>query len=160
MPFLTSSNPALCKRSNKDILRISGSISTLTAHTCQKQTEQAWDGYVGCLRAHWPWEKKATNYDGEVLAVCEATTLLLVAGLGPAKVVFFIDSQAAILALSSNTPTDFLNTIQCRTKIVELISYGWTVALQYVPSYVGIPGNERADQKAKQGVKSSEPESA
>ncbi|GFX84888.1 reverse transcriptase [Trichonephila clavipes] len=46
---------------------------------------------------------------------------LLSAGLAPAKVVFFIDSQAAILALSSNTPTDCLNTIQCRTNIEELI---------------------------------------
>ncbi|GFW61967.1 hypothetical protein TNCV_4669921 [Trichonephila clavipes] len=35
--------------------------------------------------------KNATNYDGEILAVCEATTHLLPAGLAPAKVVFFID---------------------------------------------------------------------
>ncbi|PRD30466.1 UNVERIFIED_CONTAM: hypothetical protein NCL1_26341 [Trichonephila clavipes] len=67
--------------------------------------------------------KNATNYDAEVLAVCEATTHLLSACLAPAKVVF-IDSHAAIIALSSNTPTDCLNTIQCRTKIAELNSYG------------------------------------
>ncbi|GFS84967.1 hypothetical protein TNCV_1305781 [Trichonephila clavipes] len=36
--------------------QISGFISTLTAHTCQKQTEPARDGSVGCLRAHWPWK--------------------------------------------------------------------------------------------------------
>ncbi|GFX40606.1 reverse transcriptase [Trichonephila clavipes] len=91
--------------------------------------------------------KNATNYDGEILSVCKATMQLLAAGLAPAKVVFFIESEAAILALSSNTPTHCLNTIQCQTKIVELISYGWTVALQWVPSHVGIPGNEKADQK-------------
>ncbi|GFY16507.1 reverse transcriptase [Trichonephila clavipes] len=98
----------------------------------------------------------ATNYDGEVSAVSEATTQLLAAGLDPAKVIFFSNSQAAILALSSNIPIDCLNTIQCRTKIAELISYGWTVALQRVPSHVGIQGNENADQKAKQGVESSQ----
>ncbi|GFV47263.1 reverse transcriptase [Trichonephila clavipes] len=102
--------------------------------------------------------KNETNYDGEVLAVYEATTQLLAADLTPAKVVVFIDSQAAILALSSNTLTYCLNTIQCRSKIAELISYGWTVALQWVPGHVGIPGNERADQKAKQGAESSQPE--
>ncbi|GFX21793.1 reverse transcriptase [Trichonephila clavipes] len=80
--------------------------------------------------------KNATNYDGEVLAVCETTTQLLSAGLAPAKVVFFVDSQAAVLAISNNTPTDCLNTIQCRTKIAELISYDWTVALQWVPSHL------------------------
>ncbi|GFS62441.1 uncharacterized protein TNCV_1262341 [Trichonephila clavipes] len=40
--------------------------------------------------------KNATNYEGEVLDVCEAATHLLSAGIAPAKVVFFIDSPAAI----------------------------------------------------------------
>ncbi|GFV16898.1 reverse transcriptase [Trichonephila clavipes] len=83
---------------------------------------------------------------------------LLSAGLAPAKAVFFIDSQAAILALSSNTPTDCLNRIQCRINITQLMTYGWTAALQWVPSHVGILGIERADQKAKQGAESSQPE--
>ncbi|GFX63336.1 reverse transcriptase [Trichonephila clavipes] len=47
---------------------------------------------------------------------------------------------------------------QCRTKIADLISYGWTADLQLVPSHVGVPGNERADQKAKQRAKSTQPE--
>ncbi|GFV80141.1 ATP-dependent DNA helicase [Trichonephila clavipes] len=41
--------------------------------------------------------------------------------------------------LSSNTPTDCLNTDQSRTKNAELISYGWTAALQWVQSHVGSP---------------------
>ncbi|GFW15875.1 retrovirus-related Pol polyprotein from transposon 297 [Trichonephila clavipes] len=97
-------------------------------------------------------KKIATSYDGEVLAVCEATAQLLAAGLASAKVAFSIDSQAAVLASGSNTPTDCLNTIQCRAKIAELISYGGTVALQMVPSHVGIPCNKRINQKAKQEV--------
>ncbi|GFV85176.1 reverse transcriptase [Trichonephila clavipes] len=88
--------------------------------------------------------KNATNYDDKFLAVCEATTQLF-AGPAPVKVVFFIDSQAVILALSSNTPTDCLNIIQCRTKITELISYGGTVTLHWIPSHIGISGNERAE---------------
>ncbi|GFW43266.1 reverse transcriptase [Trichonephila clavipes] len=96
--------------------------------------------------------KNVTNYDGDVLAVREASTQLLSAGTTPTKFVFFIDSQTAILSLSSYKPTGCLNTIQCRTKIAELISYGWTAALQWIPSHDGVPGNERADQKSKRST--------
>ncbi|GFT51926.1 reverse transcriptase [Trichonephila clavipes] len=50
--------------------------------------------------------------------------------------------------------------ISSKTKIAELISYGWTVALQWVPSHVGISGNERANKKTKQGAKSSQLEAS
>ncbi|GFX79706.1 uncharacterized protein TNCV_2746251 [Trichonephila clavipes] len=49
--------------------------------------------------------KNAATYDDEVLAECDATTQLLHACLAAAKVVFCIDSEATISALSSNTPT-------------------------------------------------------
>ncbi|GFY33436.1 hypothetical protein TNCV_2227051 [Trichonephila clavipes] len=52
-----------------------------------------------------------------VNAVAGKLQHLLFADLSPAKVVIFIDSQTAILPLSSNTPTDCLNIIQCQTKI-------------------------------------------
>ncbi|GFV82617.1 reverse transcriptase [Trichonephila clavipes] len=134
---------------------MSGSISTMTVHTCYRQTKPARDVSVGCLRTHWLWERSPL---GEILAVCKATTQLLDAGQAPAKVVFFTNSQATILALSNNTPTNCFNTVQCRTKIVMLISYGWTVAEQWIPSHVRISGNEGADQKTKQGAESSQPD--
>ncbi|GFW38212.1 hypothetical protein TNCV_3839401 [Trichonephila clavipes] len=118
---------------------MSGSISTLTAHTCQKQTEPARDGSVGCLRAHWPWKRTSPTMMVRSWLSVKLQRALLPAGLAFAKVVFFIDFQAAILASSSNTPTDCLNTIQCRTKTAELISYGRTGALQWAPRHVGIP---------------------
>ncbi|GFS51971.1 reverse transcriptase [Trichonephila clavipes] len=102
--------------------------------------------------------KNATNYDGEASAVCEATTQLLAADLVPTKVIF-IDFQAAISALNSNTPTDCLNAIQCRTKIVELISYGWTVAIQRVPSPLGIAAMKESSkcQEGRRGVSTGSP---
>ncbi|GFW48932.1 hypothetical protein TNCV_3901301 [Trichonephila clavipes] len=63
--------------------------------------------------------KNTTNYDGEVLAVCEATMQLLAASPPTAKIVF-IDSLAAVFARSSNTPTDCLNTNPCLTERVAL----------------------------------------
>ncbi|GFV51250.1 reverse transcriptase [Trichonephila clavipes] len=41
------------------------------------------------------------------------------------------------------------------TKIAELVSYGWTSALQWVPSHLEIPGNEMADQKVQQAAEST-----
>ncbi|GFU59302.1 hypothetical protein TNCV_4198241 [Trichonephila clavipes] len=38
----------------QDNQRMSGSISTLTVHTSQKQTELTRVGSVGSLRTHWP----------------------------------------------------------------------------------------------------------
>ncbi|GFU84733.1 hypothetical protein TNCV_2126741 [Trichonephila clavipes] len=54
-------------------------------------------------------------------------------------------------------------TTMSQTKTVELISYGWTAAirdstLQWVPSHAGVPGNERAEQKVKQGAEATYPE--
>ncbi|GFT58497.1 hypothetical protein TNCV_1249871 [Trichonephila clavipes] len=49
-------------------------------------------------------------------------------------------------------------TIQCRTKIAEIISYDWNGALKWIQSHVESPGNEMADQKAKHGAESSQPE--
>ncbi|GFX20391.1 hypothetical protein TNCV_3487491 [Trichonephila clavipes] len=58
----------------------------------------------------------------------------------------------------SEENADEFDHIPCRTKIAELISYGWIAALQWVPSHVGILSNERIDQKAKQGAESAQPD--
>ncbi|GFX72990.1 hypothetical protein TNCV_2814301 [Trichonephila clavipes] len=73
--------------------------------------------------------KNATNYDGEVLAVCEVAMCLLSTGLTPAKVVFFIVSQATILALSIG-PKSRWDPRQCET----------------------------VDQKAREGAESTQPD--
>ncbi|GIX69829.1 hypothetical protein CDAR_17771 [Caerostris darwini] len=50
--------------------------------------------------------KNTCNYDGEIFVVQDAAKQLLALDLPPGRVVFFIDSQAAVSALSSNSPTD------------------------------------------------------
>ncbi|GFW86822.1 reverse transcriptase [Trichonephila clavipes] len=70
--------------------------------------------------------KNATNYEGEVLVVCKATTQLLAAGIAPEKVVFFIDSQATILALSMAPKIDWC-TVHGWGKDVASVSH-WTRA--------------------------------
>ncbi|GFS81337.1 hypothetical protein TNCV_1225221 [Trichonephila clavipes] len=88
---------------------MSGSISIpRNIYPYLPETESAQDDFAGCLRTQWPWGK-TPPITMVRSRLSEAITQLLAL----AKVVFFTDSQAAISALSSNTPTDCLNTIQC-----------------------------------------------
>lgn len=73
------------------------------------------------------------------------------------NVVFLVDSQAAILGLTSNNLTECPETIACRASLAELNSSQRQVTIQWIPSHVGIPGNERADILAKQGTTLPQP---
>ncbi|GFS79764.1 reverse transcriptase [Nephila pilipes] len=86
------------------------------------------------------------NYDVEVCAIQETAKHLLDLNLSPRKVVFLIDIQAAITALSNNNSIDcpIQVTIQCRNKQAELITSGWTLQLQWVPSHAQVLGNNKA----------------
>ncbi|GFY12198.1 hypothetical protein TNCV_4934871 [Trichonephila clavipes] len=62
------------------------------------------------------------------------------------------------MKVHSHGRSDHQPRSNCRTKDAELISYGWTVGLQWIPSHVGIPGNDRADEKTSHGAESSQTE--
>ncbi|GIY98239.1 hypothetical protein CEXT_453071 [Caerostris extrusa] len=81
----------------------------------------------------WQWEKNTSNYDGEICGIQEAAKQLLSHELPPRRVVSSIDSQATISTLSSNSPSDCQNTIQCCAKPAEWLTSGWVLHLQWVP---------------------------
>lgn len=92
-------------------------------------------------------------YDGEVAAVVMAVEhLLQIPNPSLRRVVFLVDSQAAILALARNSDTDCELTLKCRRLLSELLENNWTVNFQWIPSHVGVPGNEKADDLAKLGA--------
>ncbi|GFS53462.1 reverse transcriptase [Trichonephila clavipes] len=98
--------------------------------------------------------KNATNYHCEVLAVCEATTHLLSSGLAPAKVVLFIDTQAAILALSINTPTALTQfsaelKLQSSSYVAGLLPYS---AYQVI---LGFPSMKEPIKKSRRDPRNS-----
>ncbi|XP_069192215.1 uncharacterized protein [Procambarus clarkii] len=86
---------------------------------------------------------------GELFAILLALQLLRQV-LGPSAVVFYVDSITALHLISSRRPRVHRHTVsQIRG---ELLSYsvtpGWSIYLQWVPSHVGIKGNEVADAAA------------
>lgn len=54
----------------------------------------------------------ASNFDRKMCVIHEAVAASQTYGILPFSVVFLIDSQAALLALSCNTPTDCLHTVK------------------------------------------------
>ena len=121
-------------------------------------TQAAGAGYYSHLfEGFSPVGSNASNFDGEILAIHHAAERLLAVSSNPTRVVFFVDSQAAIVALTNNTPTDCAATMAGRRLMSGMIESGWHITLQWIPSHIGIEGNERADQLAKQGARLPQP---
>ncbi|GFQ92632.1 putative rna-directed dna polymerase from transposon bs [Trichonephila clavata] len=84
-----------------------------------------------------------TNYNGEAAVVHMALTE--VGKREGRNIAIFIDSQAAILAVSSVLPSRNGFVLDCRRMINSLINNGRNIAFQWVPSHCGVKGNKLAD---------------
>jgi len=96
----------------------------------------------------WRLQAGSSIFTAEVLGIKKALDLVYERDEELPDVMVFIDSQAAIRALSSpsvepeESVWSTLNTIQ------NLKASGTRVTLVWIPSHVGIPGNERVDTLA------------
>lgn len=93
-----------------------------------------------------------TNFDGELEAIRIATEQINVRSVQLNNIVIFSDSISAIQAISAHNVAESKIIDSCRRNIDLLSSKGMTVVLQWIPSHVGINGNEWADRLAKKGT--------
>ena len=66
-------------------------------------------------------------------------------------IIFFVDSQAALLALKSSTMTSVL-VLDTKKILSELALKTRRLTLVWIKAHVGHEGNEHADELAKQGT--------
>ena len=102
----------------------------------------------------------ATVFQAEITAIEKAASTLVHNAPTDLKFVkFFIDSQAAILALANPTVTSKA-VAAAMDALNELSALSLSVTLTWIPAHKGHEGNELADTLAKRGAASMDPEHA
>nr|XP_042908786.1 uncharacterized protein LOC122271472 [Parasteatoda tepidariorum] len=93
-----------------------------------------------------------TNFDGKLEAIRISTEQIRVRSVQIDNIVIFSGSLSAIQAIAAHNVAESNIIDSCRRNINLLASEGRTVVLQWIPSHVGINGNEWADTLARKGT--------
>jgi ribonuclease HI len=93
-----------------------------------------------------------TSFDGETTAIAIALQQLLLRPTAFKKAVLLVDSKSAIQAIASNKQATTQMVQEARRAIKLLTNQDKTIVFQWIPSHVGIHGNETADLLAKKGT--------
>ena len=88
-------------------------------------------------------------FQAEVLAVTTAARESAVRAIPQEGITFFIDSQAAIKAITATEIKSKL--VKCCREELKVLGTQHKVSLYWVPGHEGIPGNEKADELAREG---------
>jgi ribonuclease HI len=119
----------------------------------QKQMErQEQESTLNCFPTISQPGNNRTSFDGETTAINKGLHQLLLRPMAFKKAVLLVDSKAAIQAIDTNKQATSQTVNEARKTIKLLNRQGKTVVFQWVPSHVGIHGNEKADLLANKGT--------
>ncbi|GFX15486.1 putative rna-directed dna polymerase from transposon bs [Trichonephila clavipes] len=103
--------------------------------------------FSSAFNISYPVGKYFDYFDGEIAAVSFAIDKL--ESCSELSIVFFINSQAAILFLINSRYNENALVHSCRMKLIKLGKSRESIALQWIPSHCNISGNEKADRLAE-----------
>ena len=103
----------------------------------------------------WRTSDTCSTLQTELVAI---TSALLHAEHSPDRdIAIYTDSMAALQVLTQDSPKDNVSLVtMARVVLSRLESEGRRVTLAWIPSHVGVPGNEAADSEAKRGLQQHE----
>ncbi|GFU04067.1 hypothetical protein TNCV_862381 [Trichonephila clavipes] len=90
----------------------------------------------------YPVGKYCDNFDGEIAVISFAIDKL--ESCSERNIVFFIDSQAAILSQVNSRFNENALVHSRRMELIELGKSRESIALEWTPSYCNISGNEKS----------------
>ena len=128
-----------------DIIQTSDNIFYTDGSVADGRTAAAfiYQGHPTLLRLN----NKATVMQAELAAIKAALSR---ASCSPHRCVVFTDSKSALLSLSQHIPSDNVALIQSINNIADTMNT--RPVLFWIPSHIGIQGNEAADLAAKQAL--------
>lgn len=101
------------------------------------------------LRQAWRIDHRHTSLDAELFAILQAL-IFIRTHLSPQRAVIYTDSKSSLLLLLSRKPSTARTLLYNIHELMRFLTGpGWEVRLQWVPSHVGIQGNEIADATAR-----------
>jgi len=99
-----------------------------------------------------PVGRYKSNFDAEIFAIHLALENLKTKASMFSKAVIFVDSISAIQVVTENHSSETIFVSEIKQALNLLKGKEKTIAFQWIPSHVGIEGNETADLLAKNGT--------
>lgn len=121
------------------------------------------DGHVGSaawceqrnwqLKAYMGTSEESTVYAAELMGIKQALEMAVKAGRWVSRVFVFTDNQASIQSMQRPKHQSGQYILQHNITLLDALrKSGVTVELHWIPAHIGVPGNERVDQLAKEAA--------